>query len=88
MCSSNSPLIWPCNYVNLANKTPPLAGQAHISVNEHLVSVNISNFNSRAGYSKSVPVELSLREGDVNTITIGAVGSRGNYTIISYAFQS
>ena len=88
MSFPNSHLFWPCNYANLANETPPLAGQAHISVNDHLVSVNISNFNSRAGYSKTVPVELSLREGDVNTIAIGAVGSQGNYTIISYIFQS
>jgi hypothetical protein len=33
--------------------------------------------NSRAGYHRTVPVELTLYPGDVNTIKFGAIGSAG-----------
>ncbi|KAH8591134.1 Arabinanase/levansucrase/invertase [Bisporella sp. PMI_857] len=54
----------------------PEAGSAHIKVNGQEVPTNISDFNSRAGYHKAVPIELNLAAGDINTITIGAVGSQ------------
>jgi hypothetical protein len=55
-----------------------LAGEAYILVNGE-AATNISDLNSRAGYHKSVPVELILTEGDSNTITFGAVGSSGMF---------
>jgi hypothetical protein len=52
-------------------------GEAHIFINEDPMPTNISFFNSRAGYHKAVPVEITLQPGDVNTITFGVVGSSG-----------
>ena len=54
----------------------PKAGEAHVLVNDGDVPMNISSMNSRAGYHKTVPVELDLKEGSVNTITFGAVGGQ------------
>ncbi|OTA54688.1 carbohydrate-binding module family 35 protein [Hypoxylon sp. EC38] len=54
----------------------PEAGEAHIFVNDE-PAVNISSLNSRAGYHTSTPVQLTLKRGDVNTITFGATGSDG-----------
>lgn len=54
-------------------------GEAYILVNEDTVPTNISDLNSRAGYHEVVPVELTLKPGDVNTITFGAMGSSGTY---------
>ncbi|OTB03937.1 carbohydrate-binding module family 35 protein [Hypoxylon sp. CI-4A] len=51
----------------------PEAGEAHIFVNDE-PAVNISSLNSRAGYHTSTPVRLTLKRGDVNTITFGATG--------------
>ncbi|KAI1473830.1 carbohydrate-binding module family 35 protein [Daldinia eschscholtzii] len=56
--------------------TNPEAGEAHIFVNDE-PPVNISSLNSRAGYHTSTPVQLTLKPGDVNTITFGATGSDG-----------
>ena len=38
------------------------------------VIYNVSPLNDRAGYHDVVPVELELREGDVNKITLGLSG--------------
>ncbi|KAI0838275.1 carbohydrate-binding module family 35 protein [Hypoxylon sp. FL0890] len=54
----------------------PEAGEAHIFVNDE-PAVNISSLNSRAGYHTSTSVQLTLKRGDVNTITFGAIGSDG-----------
>lgn len=56
-------------------------GQAYISVNNQAIPTNISELNCRAGHHKTVPVELVLDPGDVNTIKLGAFGSSG--TLIS-----
>ncbi|CZR60141.1 uncharacterized protein PAC_10037 [Phialocephala subalpina] len=53
----------------------PEIGEAHIFVNDEPRPTNISLFNSRAGYHKVVPMELTLKPGNVNTITFGAMGS-------------
>ncbi|KAL5317061.1 hypothetical protein ACEPPN_016115 [Leptodophora sp. 'Broadleaf-Isolate-01'] len=50
------------------------AGEAHILVNDQAVPTNISSMNSRAGHHKSVPVELTLKPGDINKITFGVTG--------------
>ncbi|KAK7980512.1 hypothetical protein PG989_012969 [Apiospora arundinis] len=57
----------------------PAAGEAYVMVNdEHKgTPVNISEYNSRAGHHQAVPVRLRLDAGDVNTITIGAIGTEG-----------
>ena len=52
------------------------AGEAHVIVNDG-PAVNISSLNHRAGHHDVVPVELELREGAVNTITVGATGNDG-----------
>ncbi|KAI5867826.1 carbohydrate-binding module family 35 protein [Durotheca rogersii] len=52
----------------------PEAGEAHIFVNDG-PAINISSLNSRAGYHASTPLQLTLKAGDVNTITFGATGS-------------
>ena len=49
----------------------------HISVNDEIASVNMSDLNSRAGYHKVVPVRLTLKPGDVNSIRLGAFGTSG-----------
>ncbi|KAI1484468.1 Arabinanase/levansucrase/invertase [Biscogniauxia mediterranea] len=54
----------------------PEAGEAYIIVNDG-PAINISSLNSRAGYHKSVPVQLTMNAGDSNTITFGSVGSDG-----------
>jgi len=54
-----------------------IEGQAHIYLNDQPLPVNVSDLNRRAGYHKTIPVELTLKRGDENTITIGALGSRG-----------
>ncbi|ORY72065.1 Arabinanase/levansucrase/invertase [Pseudomassariella vexata] len=51
----------------------PEAGEAHILVNDE-PAINISSLNSRAGYHNSIPVQLTLKPGDVNTITFGSTG--------------
>lgn len=38
----------------------------------------MSDLNSRAGSHHTVPVQLRLEPGDVNTIRFGAIGSEGN----------
>ncbi|KAK7948138.1 uncharacterized protein PG986_009024 [Apiospora aurea] len=55
----------------------PDAGEAYVKVNDQTAPVNLSEYNSRAGYHHTVPVRLRLDEGDVNTITLGAVGAAG-----------
>jgi hypothetical protein len=39
--------------------------------------LKISALNSRAGYEKNVPVEVTLNSGDHNVIEFGAVGDPG-----------
>ncbi|KAI0491033.1 carbohydrate-binding module family 35 protein [Xylaria cf. heliscus] len=51
----------------------PEAGEAYVIVNDE-PAVNISSLNSRAGYHDSTPVQLKLRNGDVNTIRFGFIG--------------
>lgn len=41
----------------------------------------ISLLNCRAGYHKVVPVEITLRPGDINTITFGGKGSASMYPL-------
>jgi hypothetical protein len=53
----------------------PTAGEAYIIVNDALEPVNLSDLNSRAGYHHNIPVKLSLRRGDANTITFGVRGA-------------
>ncbi|KAK7921228.1 carbohydrate-binding module family 35 protein [Apiospora marii] len=53
----------------------PDAGEAYIKINYQTIPVNLSEYNSRAGYHHTVPVRLPLDAGDVNTITLGAVGT-------------
>ncbi|KAK8087103.1 galactan 1-3-beta-galactosidase [Apiospora phragmitis] len=55
----------------------PDAGEAYIRVNDQAAPVNLSEYNSCAGYHDTVPVRLRLEEGDVNTITLGAIGTAG-----------
>jgi len=57
------------------------AGEAHIFVNDQVIPTNISDMNSRAGYHKTIPVELELKPGEVNTIKFGAIGSAGMRTL-------
>lgn len=57
----------------------PEAGQAHIRVNDELYPTNISELNSRAGSHHTIPVQLRLEPGDVNTIRFGATGSEGKW---------
>ncbi|KAK7757532.1 hypothetical protein SLS62_000547 [Diatrype stigma] len=52
----------------------PAAGEAYIYVNDE-PAVNVSSLNHRAGYHPVVPVQLKLNTGDVNTITVGSVGT-------------
>lgn len=76
---------------NLLTDFLPAVGEAHIFVNDEPRSTNISLFNSRAGYHKVVPMELTLRPGDVNTITFGAMGSEGTtppYYLLSCIFAN
>lgn len=64
--------------------TPPqIAGEAHLIINDDVVHTNISTLNSQAGSHKVVPVELTLKKGDVNTITLGAMGSEGKNLLSS-----
>ncbi len=53
------------------------AGEAHITVNDQLIPTNLTDLNTRAGYQKTVPVELKLTRGEENTIKFGAIGSEG-----------
>ncbi|KAM3075048.1 hypothetical protein ACMFMF_005730 [Clarireedia jacksonii] len=53
----------------------PKAGEAYIYINGHSI-LKLSALNSRAGYSKNVPVELILNRGDENVIEFGAAGSQ------------
>ncbi|KAM3076689.1 hypothetical protein ACMFMG_007492 [Clarireedia jacksonii] len=53
-----------------------IAGEAYIYINGHSI-LKLSALNSRAGYSKNVPVELILNRGDENVIEFGAAGSQG-----------
>ncbi|KAF4159307.1 hypothetical protein CNMCM6936_004476 [Aspergillus lentulus] len=46
----------------------PTSGDAHIYVNDEPVALNLSELNSRAGYHQTVPVQLTLKPGDTNTI--------------------
>lgn len=55
----------------------PEAGQAQIRVNDEVYPTNLSDFNSRAGRHHTVPVQLRLEPGDVNTIRFGTIGSEG-----------
>lgn len=57
----------------------PEAGEAYIYVNDG-PAANISSLNRRAGYHPVVPVQLKLEPGDVNSVTIGSVGSEGKKT--------
>ncbi|KAF2801019.1 carbohydrate-binding module family 35 protein [Melanomma pulvis-pyrius CBS 109.77] len=61
---------WVQFHYQVANRA---AGEAHVFVNDE-PAVNISALNHRAGYHGVVPIELELREGDVNTITFGMSG--------------
>ncbi|KAJ2985754.1 hypothetical protein NUW58_g5362 [Xylaria curta] len=63
----------------------PEASEAYIIVNDE-PAVNISSLNSRAGYHDSTPVQLKLRSGDVNTITLGISGE-DNYKIAANALE-
>ncbi|KAI9048980.1 hypothetical protein LZ554_006829 [Drepanopeziza brunnea f. sp. 'monogermtubi'] len=50
------------------------AGEAHLAINDQPVPTKISDMNCRAGQQKTIPVELTLKPGDVNTITFGVTG--------------
>jgi hypothetical protein len=54
-----------------------LAGDAHIYVNDQPAPLNISELNSRAGYHHTVPIQLTLKPGDTNTIRFAAMGTSG-----------
>lgn len=53
----------------------PDAGEAYIKFNDQATPVNLSEYNSRAGYHHTVPVRLRLDAGGVNAITLGAIGT-------------
>jgi hypothetical protein len=53
------------------------AGEVHLFINDNYLPTNISRLNSHAGNYKTVPVELSLIPGDVNSITFGVTGAAG-----------
>ncbi|KAI8630321.1 carbohydrate-binding module family 35 protein [Xylariaceae sp. FL1651] len=59
----------------------PEAGEVYIVVNNE-PAVNISSLNSRAGYHESTPVQLTLKAGDGNTITLGSLGEDGFETVV------
>ncbi|KAI1496348.1 Arabinanase/levansucrase/invertase [Biscogniauxia marginata] len=71
--TGNGSLQWLSFHYTVNN---PKAGEAYIIVNDG-PTVNISSLNSRAGYHSSVPVQLTLNAGDVNTITFGSTSSHG-----------
>jgi hypothetical protein len=50
------------------------AGEACLFVNDE-PPVNLSSLNSRAGYHDIIPVQVTLKPGDVNTIKFGTRGS-------------
>ncbi|KAG9237470.1 Arabinanase/levansucrase/invertase [Amylocarpus encephaloides] len=52
------------------------AGEAHVTVNSDALPTNISSLNCRAGFHKTVPIELHLEKGDENVIRFGATGSK------------
>jgi hypothetical protein len=54
----------------------PAAGEAQILINDDVHPTNLSDLNSRAGRHGAVPVQLKLREGDINTIRFGAHGDK------------
>lgn len=66
--------------LHMLNQRFSSAGQVHILLNDEAVPVNLSDLNSRAGYHRTVPVQLRLREGDVNTIKLGLSGRSGMYS--------
>jgi hypothetical protein len=66
-----------CMSVLLADSSTSTAGEVHIFINDDPAPMNLSVLNSRAGFSKQVPVRLALRAGDDNTIKIGATGRSG-----------
>lgn len=66
---------------------PFSASGAYIIVNDG-PAVNISSLNLRAGYHDSTPVQLKLRDGDVNTIVFGSNGDEGNASLSVYAHST
>ncbi|KAJ5042810.1 uncharacterized protein L3040_004203 [Drepanopeziza brunnea f. sp. 'multigermtubi'] len=51
-------------------------GEAHLAINDQPVPTKISDMNCRAGRQKTIPVELTLKPGDVNKITFGVTGEK------------
>jgi hypothetical protein len=62
-------------------------GEACIYVNGQ-PALNISDMNSYAGYHQTVPVQLTLEPGDINTIKFAAVGSSGKANIVMATLRS
>ncbi|EKD20509.1 putative galactan 1,3-beta-galactosidase [Drepanopeziza brunnea f. sp. 'multigermtubi' MB_m1] len=54
-------------------------GEAHLAINDQPVPTKISDMNCRAGRQKTIPVELTLKPGDVNKITFGVTGEKGQF---------
>lgn len=65
----------------------PAAGEAQIIINDDTQPMNLSDLNSRAGRHGAVPVQLSLREGDTNTIRFGAHGDKGKLSTADSHFH-
>lgn len=63
------------------------AGEAYIYLNDQ-AALNISDMNSYAGYHQTVPVQLTLKPGDINTIKFAAVGSSGKTNILMGTLHS
>ncbi|PQE04672.1 glycosyl hydrolase family 43 protein [Rutstroemia sp. NJR-2017a BBW] len=78
-CPSTTPLTTPKNPYPLRLQTqhnlltPFPAGEVYIRINKRSV-LKLSSLNSRAGYAKIVPVEVTLNHGDGNVVEFGAVG--------------
>jgi hypothetical protein len=64
-----------------------LAGDAHIYVNDEPAPLKISELNSRAGYHQTVPVQLTLKPGDANTIRFAAIGTSGRAMLLKIQFN-
>ncbi|KAF4636355.1 hypothetical protein G7Y89_g1727 [Cudoniella acicularis] len=62
----------------------PSEGEAHIYINNQITPTRLSELNHRAGYHKSVPVELVFEEGDGNFVRFGAVGGEGSWSLGLY----
>ncbi|PQE05727.1 glycosyl hydrolase family 43 protein [Rutstroemia sp. NJR-2017a BVV2] len=72
----SNPKVANLDYTTQSTNTlppPHPAGETYISINNHSV-LKLSSLNSRAGYAKIVPVEVTLNRGDGNVVEFGAVG--------------